>query len=311
MNKALFNWLVAASAFWLWGCDSDVRVTMGITQTGIIEADVLDEISGIQASQSDPGTFFVHNDGGQPRLYAIDEQGRDLGHVTLLGAENHDWEDIASIPGPGGPVLVIGDTGDNRAERDHLVLYLCAEPRPGTDGRYSGQSALLKQLSLRYPDGARDLEAMAFDPRGQRLLFLSKRDKPPRLYALGLEDVWTVSDATLKYLGPVNVFRPPEMADFARFGHSGSLVSQPTGMDISSDGTQAAVITFRSLYLFKIGDHGDWLSALLAKPVEIIGPPGGREEAISFTADGRAIYVTTEGRPAPLYRFRLISEEEK
>jgi hypothetical protein len=40
-------------------------------------------------------------------------------------------------------------------------------------------------------------------------------------------------------------------------------------------------------------------------PEEILGPPGLHDEAVTFSADGRAVFVTTEGRQAPLYRLDL------
>ena len=85
----------------------------------------------------------------------------------------------------------------------------------------------------------------------------------------------------------------------------GQWVSQPTGMDISPDGRWAAVISYRSLYLFEKAQDQDWADALAGEPIELEGPPSLKEEAVGFSRDGDFILVTTEGLPAPLYRWPM------
>ena len=84
-------------------------------------------------------------------------------------------------------------------------------------------------------------------------------------------------------------------------------MSQPTGLDISTDGHLAAVISYRSLYLFERNENESWHAAFRRKPLEFEGPPSNKEEAVSFAGESaQFIMITTEGIPAPLYRFRLI-----
>ena len=92
---------------------------------GKLEAEKLDEASGIQAGND--GVFFLHNDDGN-HIFAIDASGRDLGRMTIKGAKNKDWEDITRVIGEEGPILVIGDTGDNHAGRKKVTLYFVQEP---------------------------------------------------------------------------------------------------------------------------------------------------------------------------------------
>ena len=79
-------------------------------------------------------------------------------------------------------------------------------------------------------------------------------------------------------------------------------------MDISPDGRLAAVITYRSLYLFPREDGESWPEALQRQPVEIIGPPGFHDEAVGFSSDGRSVIVASEGRPSPLFRLDIPPE---
>jgi hypothetical protein len=284
---------------------------VSMERTGWLASDEIMEASGMQASHARLGDFFIHNDEGEPVLYAIDESGADLGSITIVPAKNKDWEDITSVPVANGRWIVVGDIGDNQAKRKSVKLYFVEEPITGEHDRYSGRLDLKHTLRLTYPDGPRDCESMAYDPVGDQILFLSKRDKPARLYAVDLKTALTESSAQLTFLGNIAKLRPPESNDRFKFGGRTDFISQPTGFDISADGTEAAVITYRSLYRYRRHPDEDWFSALQKKPDEVVGPPAVQNEAISYSADGKAIYVTTEKKPAPIYRFKFTDVEKK
>ena len=74
-------------------------------------------------------------------------------------------------------------------------------------------------------------------------------------------------------------------------------------MDFSPDGRWAAVITYRSLYLFERANDESWEQAFQKPAIEYLGPPGFHDEAVAFDPEGRFIYVTTEKRPAPIHRI--------
>ena len=266
---------------------------------GRLEAKRLNEASGLQAGAG--GVFYIHNDDGV-RLFVVDATGCNLGICDVGDAKSRDWEDITRVPGPNGPLLVIGDIGDNRGRRSDLSLYFV--PESATDCADNGLR-VSHRLRFRYPDGPRDTEAMAYDPASGMLLLLTKRDRPPRLYGLPLDLALWNHELEAEFLGTVPGFRPPTRGDILRHPRRGLWVSQPTGMDISPDGRTAAVITYRSLYLFARDETESWAEAFQRQPVEYIGPPGTQDEAVAFSLDGRSIFVTTEGRPAPLYRMDL------
>jgi len=293
----------------LTGCNADEipkpadELETGFVVTAILESKDLDEVSGIQSGEG--GLFFLHNDEGSPSIYVADANGRHLGKLTIRDAKNRDWEDITRIPGESGPLLVLGDTGDNKARYKYIKLYFVAEPQPSVGGTYAEKVDLLHKLKVRYPDGPRDCEAMAYDPASNMVLFLTKRDHPPRLYGLAVEDALQTDKAELQYLGEVPGFRPPTMADLLNSKKRGQWISQPTGMDISSDGRRAAVITYRSLYLFERAEDESWAEAFLKTPLEYVGPPGLHDEAVTFGFDALDVYVSTERRPTPIYKLVL------
>ena len=220
--------------------------------------------------------------------------------MTIVGAKNKDWEDITRVMSDEGPLLVIGDIGDNNNGRKKVRLYFVKEP---ASGEYQSEVEPVHRLKVRYEDGPRDVEAMAYDPASDMILFLSKRDKPPRLYGVPMDLALKEEALVATFLGEVPGFRPPTRMDMLKSHKRGLWVSQPTGMDISDDGRTAAVITYRSLYVFERHDNETWVEAFQRDPVEYLGPPGLHDEAVGFGHDQQSIYVTTERRPAPLYRL--------
>jgi hypothetical protein len=266
---------------------------------GELENRQIDEASGLQAGNG--GVLFVHNDEKRD-VFVIDHTGRHLGSFKLDGAKSHDREDITRVPGTQGPLLVMGDIGDNKGRRRDVELHFFAEPLPGN---YETDQEIRHTVSVRYPEGARDVEAMAFDPVSGMILLMSKRDAPPHLYGVPLDRALAERRLEATFLGVVPGFRPPTAEDLLKYRSRGLYVSQPTGMDISRDGSKAAVITYRSLYLFERENGESWAEAFQRQPVELVGPPGAHQEAVAFSADGRSVYVTTERRPAPLHRVDL------
>lgn len=204
----------------------------------------LDESSGVVASHAHPGLLWTHNDSGDgPELFATDTTGADFGSVTVTGATNTDWEDLALGPcgtGAGRNCLWIADTGDNIRSRSSVVLYRVAEPEAPPARGGPAQTAPAEQLEVRYPDGPHDVEALAVTDEGDALL-VSKTD------------------------GAL-VFRVPASA----WGH-GPVVAQPlgalpmrdgpalgrvvTGAAMAADG-RLAVRTYRDIYVYKLAPDG-------------------------------------------------------
>jgi len=289
------------------GCDVDeIAKPVDGPETGFVlaatlESKELDEVSGIQTG--DGGLFFLHNDEGSPSIYIADSDGRHLGKLMIRQAKNRNWEDITRIPGESGPLLVLGDIGDNVSRYKSIKLYFVAEPRPSASGAYAETVNLLHKIKIRYPDGPRDCESMAYDSASNMLLFLTKRDQPPRLYGLSVEEALQTDQVELRYLGDVPGLRPPTTADLLASKKRGRWISQPTGLDISSDGRRAVVITYRSLYLYDRSEGESWAEAFQKTPLEYVGPPGLHDEAVSFGFDSLSVYTSNEGQPASIYRL--------
>jgi len=270
---------------------------------GFVDNSILDEISGMETAAD--GSFFVHNDEGDPVVHVVDPTGRYRAEIRLDDAKNRDWEDITIIPGEEHRWVVGGDIGDNQARYKTIRLYFFHEPLPDEDGTFPDEVNVLHRTKLRYPDGPRDCESMAYDPASDQILFMTKRDKPPRLYGIPLETALNEKSAELQFLGEVPTFTPPTTEEKLRGGKKAKWLSQPTGMDISEDGLLAAVITYRSLYLFSREPEESWIEAFNRKPREFPGPPGIYEEAVTIDDDTVNVHVTTEKIPTPIHRLPI------
>src|SRR5689334_6488513 len=90
------------------------------------------EASGIAQGLRSPGVVYVQNDSGDSaRFFALNRRtGQTAATITVAGATNVDWEDLAVSRGPAGtPQVWVGDIGDNKAVRREIRIYRMREPR--------------------------------------------------------------------------------------------------------------------------------------------------------------------------------------
>ncbi|MCZ7639476.1 MAG: hypothetical protein M5U12_27580 [Verrucomicrobia bacterium] len=267
----------------------------GALALGQISGGQLKEISGLAASRQHPGLLWVHNDGTDGRLFAVRTNGQ-LAAVFRLPCPVEDLEDIAR--GPGGPAgtdfLYVGDIGDNAEERATVRVHRVPEPapRPGTSPRQPATLTGVETLTLRYPDGPHDAEALLCDPWTGELLIVTKQKKRARVYRAPA-DAWTSPGVVrLSFLCEV---------PFA----------QVSAGDISPDGRRlllrregAAVMWTRAA--------GEPLATALAEaplPAAVIGPPSEPNgEAIAWAPDNQGYYTLSEGKRQPIYFFSAPPE---
>lgn len=250
----------------------------------------LREASGLAASPRNPPLVWSHNDSGNaPQLFLLAPDGSAHGSVSVTGARNRDWEDMDAFTFRGRSWLLLADTGDNRARHDSSSIHVFPEP----DGRATVAPSWT--IRFRYPDGPRDCEAVAADPRARTVLLISKRTKPPMAYELPLEPT-SQKILTARALGPVRLPR----ADF----WEGPFADQPTGLAISPDGRLAAVLTYARVFLFRKEPDETWATAFSRKPDRLARHGLRQAEGITFSRDGSEITVISEGGGMMTYSQR-------
>jgi hypothetical protein len=255
-----------------------------ITDVGTNGQDALTESSGIVASRSNPGVFWLHNDSGSDAtVYAIDSTGVALGTWDLAGTVALDWEDIAIGPGPepGIDYLYVGDIGDNLAFRPNVTVHRFPEPDPLQSGTVEDVVA----LRVAYPIPPTDAESMLVDPIEGDLIIVTKTDT-------GRSIVLHAPAASLS--DPIVGMAEIGTLDLG----AGAFV---TAADISPDGTMVALRGYEEVWMWARNDRP--LDTVFdADPCDAPSPVETQGEAIAFTADGAAYVTVSEGSTAAVWR---------
>jgi hypothetical protein len=247
----------------------------------------VDEASGLAFSGRDGKFLWMINDSGaQPVLHLAGTDGSDRGKVKLSDATNVDWEDLSSFKLDGVPYLLVADTGDNNSVRTDCVLYVVKEPVLPPDGALlDGELKVEWKIPFTFEDGPRDCESVAVDAQAGKVILVSKRTKPPVVYELPLRP--KESNAVAKRLAETSV-RPPKGTPPLPF------IAQPTGMDISPDGSLAAVVTYYGVFVFPRSGKEGWREAFAKEPV-ILTPHGmAQAESVAFSPDGKKLLLVSE-----------------
>ena len=253
--------------------DSAPRAPGAPQVVGTIEHKAISECSGIIASRTHPGIYWVHCDSGNDQaIYAITRDGKLVNEFEVK-AENEDWEDIAADDAGN---LYLGDIGNNGAKRKKAVVYRLSEPDP-----HKGRDKKLKvdhQWTLRYPDGAFDSEAMFLHNGFAYLISKNLTGIPAGVYRFPLDD--KRDEMVLEKVTTLPIHSPV------------------TGADMSPDGARLAVLSITGLNVFNV--EGEIEALRRSKPVYVrLIHPGIEgtcfgEGGILITAESREIYLVPE-----------------
>jgi hypothetical protein len=250
----------------------------------------ISESSGIARSIVYDSCFWTHNDGKTPRLYLINKEGATVAVVKLelaAGADEFlDCEDIGSFLLDGKPYLLYADTGDNERNRREYALHLIEEPQELKErGTKKPQNvAVAMTIPFRFPDGSNDCEAMAVDPTTCKVYLMTKERNASTIYELDL---------------PASAPKQPLVARrIARID-----TPMVAAMDMSPDGRRAIVLTDRAAYEFARGADEGWDKAFRRQLCRLQMPARGNGEAICYGADGKTLYLTSEGSGEPLWEI--------
>lgn len=272
---------------------------------GTITDGRITESSGLAVSRANAGVFWTHNDSGDgPYLYALDRSGKTLTRVSIPGATNVDWEDMASGPGEDArPALYVADFGDNNHNRDNLVLYRI--PEPVLDLKHSQpelKSELPDKFFFRYPDGAHDTETLLVHPKTGEIVVVTKEGSgQSSVYAFPVP-LQSGGKVTLQKVGTLT-FAGRLLSGFGKRLAEGERMA--TGGAISPDGKRVFIRTYLEGYEWTIGAGQTIAQALKGNPRQTILPLMKQGESVCYRADSKAIYLTTEGVRSPIFEVTL------
>jgi hypothetical protein len=239
--------------------------------------------------------FYTHNDSGdEERVYAINEKG-DLLATFRLGERGRaiDVEDIALSKVGGKTFIYVADMGDNRGQRtEGIRIDRFLEPQSMPPNGEPGQREEplervvddFDSISLTYPNGAQDAEALLVDPRTGAIVIISKvLGDWARIF---VRDDFTSGE--LRFVGQMS----PE-----KTGHA---IQYVTAADVSSSGEFVGVRTYTYAYLFRRAAAQPLAEALLTQGCLV---PTGNEQQ----GEALALLSTQAGE---LPSFLTISEGE-
>lgn len=241
------------------------------------------EVSGLVASVSQAGIYYVHNDAGDDaRFFALGEDGSDHGTFVLEDRAAVDMEDAASGPcaEPEAACLYLGDIGDNDESRASYTIFRVAEPSSTAAG-VSSVSA--EALPFRYPDGSHDAEAMFVDPTSGAIVIITK-DEPAIAFV---------------YRPPLRVDQTVELESLGTIGSADQSVV--TGASIGRNGEGILLRTQNDVWHYPL-EGGGFEEALMRSPCELPSPGEANGEAVAWSADGSGFRTMGEGDGARLIK---------
>jgi hypothetical protein len=252
-----------------------------LTPIATIQPPAINESSGIVRSLQHSGVYWTHNDSGDSaRIFAIGLNGAAVGSstgITISGAMNIDWEDIARGP---ENTLIVSDLGNNANARKDLAVYLLEEPDPAVQTA----APFSKKITVHYPeqtafpplDNNYDNEAIFWANDRMYALTKHRADNLTRLYRL-------------------DSMREGESNPLIWIGAFETLI-QTTAADVSEDERTLAGLTYAGLWVFTLPEDAPtdnyFLGAVRWLPIANLN----QAEAISFDATEENLIITNEQR---------------
>lgn len=271
--------------------ENRTRFTIG-QPLGVLSEPDLAEVSGVASSQQSPGVVWMLNDGTNQLVSAVNTDGTLLARVRFHQSVV-DLEDIALGPGdlPASFTLYLTDIGDNSLARSNIAVIRVPEPDlvagvSGAEMTFSRES----RITLRYPDGAHNAEALLVDPLSGDIYIATKEENRFRLYAASQSELMQKQELTLALV---------HTGDFA-------LVS---GGDISPDGLLVALRREDAARVWKRAPGQSIAEALrsLGEAIPVIGPPQEPNgESLAFVSNDGAYVTFSEGQTQSLYAFQPL-----
>lgn len=292
--KMIFTACLLTGLFFSGYAQFAARESLGIVDSGEIR-----EASGLVASSTYPGFFWTHNDSGDAaRIFLLDSLARHRSTWYLPGVKARDWEEMGKMRRNDVEYLMVGDIGDNRAQREYITMYVFPEPvielaaseKVGIDSIVPEQ---VQVVHLQYEDGARDAEAFFYDDQDELLYVITKRELQVGVYSTPLPGFiassLTPSTDTLKLQLQLRL-----------------PTTWVTGADISARGDEILIKNLLQV-LYWQREAGESVIQAFQRPASRLPyRPEPQGEAIGFAADGQHYYTISEslfGFPVHLFQY--------
>lgn len=266
----------------------------------------LSELSGIVAHSSQSDVFWVHNDQGAPKVYAINTAGKILTTLTLNTMDFDDAEDISlgDGPEPGRRYIYVGDIGKSRKKAGTVKIFRFKEPLAGELVNSEIKITGAELIRLKYSENKEiDFETQLVDPiTGD--LFLIQKDKF-KVFKAKHSDLMASSDV----LGSGSLLLS-EVRD------NGAWEGKFSGGAVSPDGSEIFLRSATKAWLFN-RSAGQTIEQALEKPAMSVSLENEfNGEAITFDNLGMDFYTVSENvkkeenntaDPQPVFHYKRLN----
>lgn len=242
----------------------------------VTEVDRIPSEESSALALTDDGFLTLDDSDGAAALYAFDIGGNFLKTITVEGATNTDWEDLAVAACSEGECVYIADIGDNDETREQITIWRA----PLVDGAAVEAVA----CPLAYDDGeAHDAEALLVFPDGS-VRVVTKSAGTTRVY----HSPALTCDGTAQTLA-----KEAEL----------SLEEPVTGGAVSVDGSLVVLRGATVGWVWR-GCTLDWSAA----PFDLLFVGEEQGEGVAIDEDG-TIFSSSEGTKFELHQLPCASEE--
>jgi len=266
-------------------------------KAGVLDHNVINEASGIEASDKYPGRLYHINDsGGGSFFYVTNFKGGQTKKIKIEGevVKKSDFEDISIGKCFDKSCLFVADIGDNKSTKTLVEIIVIEELE-----KYGTSVKPISRIRIQYPDQPHNAEGMAVHPNGD-IYIITKEENlrdyeayPAKIFKLQAPK-WQENGNekhTLEYIGEI---------DFKTLNPSGTAYGQVvSSFDISPDGETFLVLTYEDAIEFNVD-----LSKQKIKPtaqlqkgkdynlIELKSLP--QQESIAYTPGGKSFFYNTE-----------------
>jgi hypothetical protein len=266
-------------------------------QSGTIEPDELDALSGLATSRAQPGIVYAHNDHNRPVVYALDFSGKLHARISLDGAPATDFEDIAVGPCGSDSCVFLADIGDNAAVRSEYAILRFKEPKVPETAGTTALSPAFERVRFVYPDGSHNAESLLAAPDGA--LYVITKLAPGTGGAVNASGPSSVYKLEAAQLDPGKLAQAVKVTTLS-VPKSGEAALSAAAAHPCGEGV--LVRTYDRVYEFLTPAGADFEQAFSAVPSVVAEPDEPQSEGIDYLPDGKGFISSGEGARAPIFR---------
>lgn len=253
------------------------------TNTGYIDQSLglekLSQVSGMTASRSQPGVFWMHDDTvAGSFLFAVNANG-DVLQQYQLQTSRVDWEDIAIGPGPGLDYIYLADTGDDALNRLDYRIVRVPEPTVPVSSTQV-QPLTPEEFWFIYPGGPQDCETLLFDRETGTPYLIERTTGAPTVhkFPMPLNTAWSGAN-------PVSLIDIPV---------TGTFDANIAGGDSSRDARRIILRNDGGAREYARPAGASFEEIFHQSGTVITAPAGQAYEAIAYGGEGAELWTTTE-----------------